>query len=723
MAQIKADEITELLRQQIENFEQRIQVDEVGTVISLGDGIARVHGLDKVMAGELIEFPHGIAGLAMNLDEDQVGAVLLGDYTEIKEGDSVKRTGKIMSVPVGEALIGRVVNALGQPIDDKGPINTDKFLPVERLAPGVIDRQSVREPMATGIKAIDTMIPIGRGQRELLIGDRQTGKTAIALDTIINSAKNNLICIYCAIGQKRSSVAQVVQTLEEHGAMAYTIVVAATASEPAPMQYLAPFAATAMGEYFRDNGKHALVIYDDLSKHAACYREISLLLRRPPGREAYPGDVFYLHSRLLERSSKVSDKLGGGSLTALPIIETQAGDVSAYIPTNVISITDGQIFLETDLFNSGVRPAVNVGLSVSRVGFSAAIKATKQVGATLKLDLAQYRELAAFSQFGSDLDKVTQQQLNRGQRLTELLKQPQFQPLTAEKQVAILFAGVNGLLDDVEVKDLRAFEDGFYPYLESAQASILTDIATKKALDDDIKKRLTDAIKEYKATSSPIALTRTSNRKRRLRLRRSRKTMANVLDLRRRIRSVKNTRQITKAMKMVSAAKLRRAQERAMLARPYAQMISNVLESLVRRTDLYDDESGDVLHPLLVEREEKNVLVIVVAGDKGFAGAFNSNIVKAAQNFVDARRAQGQNVDIEPVGRKARDTFRKRYPAAVYEKTEEHYDNDLATHYEIIRHRAQPVEVTGDHPTILLEDRHRRSKRYGPFDRRALHPR
>src|SRR5271170_474522 len=466
MAQINADEITELLRQQIENFEQRIQVDEVGTVISLGDGIARVHGLDKVMAGELIEFPHGVAGLAMNLDEDQVGAVLLGDYTEISEGDEVKRTGKIMSVPVGEAMIGRVVNALGQPIDDKGPINTDKYLPVERLAPGVIDRQSVREPMATGIKAIDTMIPIGRGQRELLIGDRQTGKTAIALDTIINSAKNNLICIYCAVGQKRSSVAQVVQTLEEHGAMAYTIVVAATASEPAPMQYLAPFAAPAMGEFFRDSGKHALIIYDDLSKHAASYREISLLLRRPPGREAYPGDVFYLHSRLLERSSKLS----------------------------------GQIFLETDLFNSGVRPAVNVGLSVSRVGFSAAIKATKQVGATLKLDLAQYRELAAFSQFGSDLDKVTQQQLSRGQRLTELLKQPQFQPLTVEKQVAIIFAGVNGLLDNVEVKDLRAFEDGFYPYLESAQASILTDIATKKALDDDLRARLTAATKEYKAS-------------------------------------------------------------------------------------------------------------------------------------------------------------------------------------------------------------------------------
>jgi F-type H+-transporting ATPase subunit alpha len=498
MAKIQADEITELLRQQIENYEQRVQVDEVGTVISLGDGIARVHGLDKVMAGELIEFPHGIAGLAMNLDESEVGAVILGDYTEIKEGDQVKRTGKIMSVPVGKQLIGRVVNALGQPIDDKGPINTPDYLPVERIAPGVIARQGVKEAMYTGIKAIDAMIPIGRGQRELLIGDRQTGKTAVALDTIINSAKNNLICIYCAIGQKRSSVAQVVQTLESYGAMAYTIVVAATASEPAPMQYLAPYAATAMGEYFRDNGMHALVIYDDLSKHAASYREISLLLRRPPGREAYPGDVFYLHSRLLERSAKMNDEHGGGSLTALPIIETQAGDVSAYIPTNVISITDGQIFFETDLFNAGVRPAVNVGLSVSRVGFAAAIKAMKQVGATLKLDLAQYRELAAFSQFGSDLDKVTQQQLSRGSRLTELLKQPQFQPLTPEKQIALLFAGVNGLLDEVEVTDLRAFEDGYYPFIEGTHPDIFTDIATKKALDDDLRKRLTAAINEYK---------------------------------------------------------------------------------------------------------------------------------------------------------------------------------------------------------------------------------
>jgi F-type H+-transporting ATPase subunit alpha len=459
MAQIKADEITQLLREQITNYDSRIQVDEVGTVISLGDGIARIHGLDKVMAGELLEFPHGIAGLAMSLEEDQVGAVLLGDYTEISEGNTVKRTGKILSVPVGEALIGRVVNALGVPIDDKGPIATTETLPVERIAPGVIARQPVREPMTTGLKAIDSMIPIGRGQRELIIGDRQTGKTAVALDTIINNAKNNLICVYCAIGQKRSSIAQFVQTLAEYDALKYTIVVAASASEPAPMLYLAPYAATAMGEYFRDNNKHALVIYDDLSKHATAYREISLLLRRPPGREAYPGDVFYLHSRLLERSAKMSDEHGGGSLTALPIIETQAGDVSAYIPTNVISITDGQIYLETDLFNSGVRPAVNVGLSVSRVGGNAQIKAMRQVAGTLKLDLAQYRELAAFSQFGSDLDKATQNQLSRGQRLTELLKQPQFSPLPTEKQVILIFAGTNGYLDDLKVEQIHDFAE------------------------------------------------------------------------------------------------------------------------------------------------------------------------------------------------------------------------------------------------------------------------
>jgi F-type H+-transporting ATPase subunit alpha len=498
MAQIKADEITQLLREQIQNYDSEMHVDEVGTIISLGDGIARIHGLEKVMAGELIEFPHGVAGLAMNLDESEVGAVLLGDYTELREGDQVKRSGKIMSVGVGQSLVGRVVNALGHPIDDKGPIENTQDYPVERLAPGVVDRQPVREPMATGLKAIDSMIPIGRGQRELIIGDRQTGKTAVALDTIINNAKNNLICVYCAIGQKRSSVAQVVKTLEEYGAMDYTIVVAATASEPAPMQYIAPYAATAIGEYFRDNGKHALMIYDDLSKHATAYREISLLLRRPPGREAYPGDVFYLHSRLLERSSKLSDARGGGSLTALPIIETQAGDVSAYIPTNVISITDGQIYLETDLFNSGIRPAVNVGLSVSRVGGAAQIKAMRQVAGTLKLDLAQYRELAAFSQFGSDLDKVTQNQLNRGVRLTEILKQPQFSPLPTEKQVVIIFAGTNGYLDDLKVEEIRGFEEGLYKYLDSGQSQLLKDIIEKKTLDDDLKNRIKAALKEYK---------------------------------------------------------------------------------------------------------------------------------------------------------------------------------------------------------------------------------
>src|SRR5512135_3562961 len=411
MAQIRADEITSILRQEIENYERAIDVSEVGSVISVGDGIARIHGLEKVMAGELIEFPHDVAGIAMNLEEDQVGCVLLGDYTEIKEGDEVRRTGRIMSVPVGDAMVGRVVNSLGQPIDDKGPISTTEFIALERLAPGVIERQPVREPMATGLKAIDSMIPIGRGQRELIIGDRQTGKTAVALDAIINSKGRDLICIYCAIGQKRSSVAQVVKTLEDYGAMEYTIVVSASASDPAPMQYIAPYAACAMGEYFRDNKRHALCIYDDLSKHAVAYREISLLLRRPPGREAYPGDVFYLHSRLLERAAKLSAELGGGSLTALPIIETQAGDVSAYIPTNVISITDGQIFLESELFHAGIRPAIHVGNSVSRVGFTAAIKAMKQVAPTLKLQLAQYRELAAFAQFCSDLHKATQAQL------------------------------------------------------------------------------------------------------------------------------------------------------------------------------------------------------------------------------------------------------------------------------------------------------------------------
>jgi F-type H+-transporting ATPase subunit alpha len=498
MAQIKADEITELIREQIENYESKIAVDEVGTVISLGDGIARLYGLDKAMAGELLSFPHDVKGIAMNLEEDQVGSVLLGDYTEVREGDQVKRSGQIMSVPVGEALVGRVVNSLGQPIDDKGPIASDKYIPLERLAPGVISRQPVREPMATGLKAIDSMIPIGRGQRELIIGDRQTGKTAIALDTIINNKGGDLICIYCAIGQKRSSIAQVVKTLSDFGAMEYTIVVAASASEPAPMQYIAPYAACAMGEYFRDNGRHALVIYDDLSKHAASYREISLLLRRPPGREAYPGDVFYLHSRLLERAAKLSKDLGGGSLTALPIIETQAGDVSAYIPTNVISITDGQIYLETDLFNSGIRPAVNVGLSVSRVGFTAAIKAMKQVGATLKLELAQYRELAAFAQFGSDLDKATQAQLARGERLVEVLKQDQYSPLPFSKQILIIYAGTNGYLDDVPVGQVRPFEKALYEYVDTMNPGLFESIMKKRALDDQLKTEMNKVLKECK---------------------------------------------------------------------------------------------------------------------------------------------------------------------------------------------------------------------------------
>jgi F-type H+-transporting ATPase subunit alpha len=498
MAQIKADEITKIIREQIENYESKIAVDEVGTVISLGDGIARVHGLDKVMAGELLAFPHDVAGIAMNLEEDQVGVVLLGEYTEIREGDEVKRTGRIMSVPVGDALIGRVVNALGQPIDDKGPIASQKFLELERLAPGVIDRQPVREPMATGLKAIDSMIPIGRGQRELIIGDRQTGKTAVALDTIINNQGNDLICIYCAIGQKRSSIAQVVKTLTDYGAMEYTIVVAASASEPAPMQYIAPYAACAMGEHFRDSKRHALCIYDDLSKHAASYREISLLLRRPPGREAYPGDVFYLHSRLLERAAKLSDKNGGGSLTALPVIETQAGDVSAYIPTNVISITDGQIYLETDLFNQGVRPAVNVGLSVSRVGGSAQIKAMRQVAGTLKLELAQFRELAAFAQFGSDLDKATQAQLNRGQRLVELLKQGQFAPLPFSRQILIIFAGTGGFLDDLPVDQVREFEAELYRFVDATNPGLLRTVMEKKVLDESLKAEMTSVIKECK---------------------------------------------------------------------------------------------------------------------------------------------------------------------------------------------------------------------------------
>ena len=501
MANIKADEITSILRQQIENYEQTVAVEEVGSVISVGDGIARVHGLDRCMAGEMLAFPHGVFGIALNLEEDQVGVVLLGDYTEISEGDTVKRTNSIMSVPVGEALVGRVVNPLGQPLDGKGPINTDHRNPLEKIAPGVIDRQPVREPLQTGIKAIDSMIPIGRGQRELIIGDRQTGKTAIILDSILNQRGGDMICIYVAIGQKRSTIAQVVKTLADNGAMEYTIVVAASATEPATMQYIAPFAGCAMGEYFRDRKKHAICFYDDLSKHAQSYREISLLLRRPPGREAYPGDVFFLHSRLLERAAKLSDALGAGSLTALPVIETQAGDVSAYIPTNVISITDGQIYLEADLFNAGIRPAINAGISVSRVGGNAQIKAMRQVAGTLRLDMAQYRDLAAFAQFGTDqLDKATKAQLFRGQRLVEILKQDQYQPLPVERQVVIIWAGGSKYLDDLEISEVRRFERELYIYIETNKPDIFKTIREKKALDDSLRADLKSTLDAFKDT-------------------------------------------------------------------------------------------------------------------------------------------------------------------------------------------------------------------------------
>jgi len=498
MEPIKANEINEIIRQQIANFEAGVTVMEVGTVIKVGDGIAEIYGLEKVMAGELLEFPHEVRGLALNLEEDKVGVVLFGDFQKIKEGDLVKRTGRIMQVPVGQALVGRVVDALGNPVDERGPIITEVYNAVERIAPGVVDRQPVKESLPTGLKAIDSMVPIGRGQRELIIGDRQTGKTAIAVDTIINQRGKDVICIYIAIGQKASTVAQVVKTLQDFGAMDYTIVVKATASDPAAMQFLAPYSGAAMGEYFRDRGQHALTIYDDLSKQAAAYREISLLLRRPPGREAYPGDVFYLHSRLLERAAKLSDAKGGGSLTSLPVIETQAGDISAYIPTNVISITDGQIFLESDLFNAGIRPAINVGNSVSRVGGAAQIKAMKQVAGSLRLDLAQYRELAAFAQFGSDLDKATQAQLARGERLTEILKQPQYQPMDVEKQVLIIWSATNGYVDDVPVESIKKFEAELVRFIENSHPGVLQALREKKAISDEIQKDLDQSLKDFK---------------------------------------------------------------------------------------------------------------------------------------------------------------------------------------------------------------------------------
>ncbi|CAG9469464.1 F0F1 ATP synthase subunit alpha [Campylobacter upsaliensis] len=494
----KADEISSIIKERIENFDLNLEIEETGKIISVADGVAKVYGLKNIMAGEMVEFENGEKGMALNLEESSVGIVVLGKGEGLKEGDSVKRLKKLLKVPVGEALVGRVVNALGEPIDAKGPINASEFRFVEEKAKGIMARKSVHEPLHTGIKAIDALVPIGRGQRELIIGDRQTGKTTVAVDTIISQRGQGVICIYVAIGQKQSTVAQVVKRLEEHGAMEYTIVVNAGASDSAALQYLAPYAGVTMGEYFRDNSKHALIVYDDLSKHAVAYREMSLILRRPPGREAYPGDVFYLHSRLLERASKLNDELGAGSLTALPIIETQAGDVSAYIPTNVISITDGQIFLETDLFNSGIRPAINVGLSVSRVGGAAQIKATKQVSGTLRLDLAQYRELQAFAQFASDLDEASRKQLERGQRMVELLKQPPYSPLSVEKQVVLIFAGTRGFLDDVAVSKIREFEDGIYPFIEAKYPDLFEQIRTKKALDKDLEDKLAKAIEDFK---------------------------------------------------------------------------------------------------------------------------------------------------------------------------------------------------------------------------------
>ncbi|MBI1846716.1 MAG: F0F1 ATP synthase subunit alpha [Candidatus Rokubacteria bacterium] len=496
---INAGEISEIIKRQLAGYEAEVDLQEVGRVIEVGDGIARIYGLDRAMAGELLTFPGDVVGMVLNLEQDQVGAVLLGEDRGIKEGDTVKRTNRIAQVPVGEALVGRVVDALGQPVDGKGPIPAKEFRPIERYAPGVVDRRSVKEPLQTGLKAIDAMIPIGRGQRELIIGDRGTGKTAIGVDTIINQKGQDVFCFYVAIGQKRSTVAQVVKVLEDSGAMAFTTVIVASASDSAPLQYIAPYAGVTMGEFFRDAGRHALCIYDDLSKHATAYRQLSLLLRRPPGREAYPGDVFYLHSRLLERAAKLNDALGGGSLTALPIIETQLGDVAAYIPTNVISITDGQIYLESDLFYGGIRPAVNVGLSVSRVGGSAQVRAMRQVAGKLRLDLAQYRELAAFAQFGSDLDRATQIQLARGQRMVEILKQGQYQPLPMEKQVVIIFAGTQGLLDDLPVDAMRGFEDFFYAWLERAQPQILAEVRDKKELSDSLRDTLTRAVGDAKA--------------------------------------------------------------------------------------------------------------------------------------------------------------------------------------------------------------------------------
>ena len=634
---IRAAEISSILKNQIANFGAEAEVTEVGQVLSVGDGIARAYGLDKVQAGEMVEFENGTRGMALNLESDNVGIVIFGSDREIKEGQTVKRTGAIVDVPVGKELLGRVVDALGNPIDGKGPITSAKRARVDVKAPGIIPRKSVNEPMATGLKAIDSMIPIGRGQRELIIGDRQTGKTAIALDTILNQKSINqsgdesqkLYCVYVAIGQKRSTVAQFVKVLEENGALEYSIIVAATASEAAPMQFLAPFSGCAMGEYFRDNGMHAVIIYDDLSKQAVAYRQMSLLLRRPPGREAYPGDVFYLHSRLLERAAKLNKENGSGSLTALPIIETQANDVSAYIPTNVISITDGQIFLETDLFYQGVRPAVNVGLSVSRVGSAAQTKATKKVAGKIKGELAQYREMAAFAQFGSDLDAVTQRLLNRGARLTELLKQPQFSPLKMEEQVCVIYAGVNGYLDKLPLNKVRAFEDGLLAYLRSKNAELLETIRSSRDLSDD---------------SRCQAEVRGGRLRRQLRLISSAPeprvhAMPSLKDLRNRIASVKSTQKITKAMQMVAVSKLRRAQAAAEAARPYADKVEAVLSNLAGASA----GSGQAPRLLSGTGSDQTHLLIVCTGERGLCGGFNTSIVRLARDKRQRPDGAGQD--------------------------------------------------------------------------------
>ncbi len=652
--QINPSEVTKILKEQIKKFGEKAEVTEVGQVLSVGDGIARVYGLDNVQAGEMVEFSEGLKGMALNLENDNVGVVIFGDDRSIKEGDVVKRTGAIVDAPVGKNLLGRVVDALGNPIDGKGDL--DKKIQRKRVdvkAPGIIPRQSVNEPMQTGLKAIDSLIPIGRGQRELIIGDRQTGKTAVAIDTIINQKqinktgdeKSKLYCIYVAIGQKRSTVAQIVKSLEDAGAMEYTTIVSATASDPAPLQFLAPYTGCTMGEYFRDNGMHALIIYDDLSKQAVAYRQMSLLLRRPPGREAYPGDVFYLHSRLLERAAKLNDDKGGGSLTALPIIETQAGDVSAYIPTNVISITDGQIFLETELFNQGIRPAVNVGLSVSRVGSAAQTKAMKKVAGSIKLELAQYREMAAFAQFGSDLDASTQKLLNRGSKLTELLKQDQYSPMPVAQQVIAVFSGVRGFLDDVELPEIKNIEIKIYEEVKSSNPEIIDAINNTGKLDEEMEKKLIAIIEQFKKIKKW-------------------NYMPSLDDLKKRISSVKSTQKITKAMKMVAAAKLRKAQESAEKGRPYSEKMNNIILNLSK--SITDKDNAPKF--LVGNGKDKVHLCVVITADRGLCGGFNTNICKKAKNYFEKILLEGKTLKIFTVGSKGHDQLKRTYGKYVVEK-------------------------------------------------------